>query len=140
MSGGPAECWPSASVAGGGSIIATSSIAGTKGLPFQTPYVAAKHAVVGIARSLATELGPENIRVNTVHPSGVETIQSTVGRKRVGEYAQEDPSLGYPYRGSIPVPVLAPGDVSDAVLFLASDESKYVTGMQLMVDAGNSAR
>jgi SDR family mycofactocin-dependent oxidoreductase len=126
--------------AGGGSMIATASIAGTKGLPYQTPYVAAKHAVVGIARSLATELGPENVRVNTVHPAGVETIQSTVGRRRIGEYAREDPSLGYLYRGSLPVPVLTPSDVSDAVLFLASDESKYVTGTQLMVDAGNSAR
>ncbi len=56
---------------GGGSIICTSSTAGIKGLPFLSPYVAAKHGVVGIARSLANELAQYKIRVNTVHPTGV---------------------------------------------------------------------
>ncbi|WP_428983171.1 SDR family NAD(P)-dependent oxidoreductase [Phytohabitans maris] len=59
--------------AGGGSIICTSSTAGIKGLPFLAPYVAAKHGVVGISRSLANELAKHHIRVNTVHPDGVDT-------------------------------------------------------------------
>ena len=57
--------------AGGGSIICTSSTAGIKGLPFLAPYVAAKHGVVGIAKTMANELARHNIRVNTVHPTGV---------------------------------------------------------------------
>ena len=59
--------------AGGGSIICTSSTAGIKGLPFLAPYVAAKHGVVGIARTMANELAQHKIRVNTVHPTGVNT-------------------------------------------------------------------
>ena len=59
--------------AGGGSIICTSSTAGIKGLPFLAPYVAAKHGVVGISRSMANELAKHRIRVNTVHPTGVDT-------------------------------------------------------------------
>ena len=58
---------------GGGSIICTSSTAGIKGLPYLAPYVAAKHGVVGIARSMANELAAHKIRVNTVHPTGVNT-------------------------------------------------------------------
>ena len=59
--------------AGGGSVICTSSTAGLKGLPFVAPYVAAKHGVVGIARTMANELATHRIRVNTVHPTGVDT-------------------------------------------------------------------
>lgn len=66
--------------AGGGSIIATSSTAGLKGMPFLAPYVAAKHAVVGICRSLANELSGHHIRVNTVHPAGVDTRWSPAWR------------------------------------------------------------
>jgi NAD(P)-dependent dehydrogenase (short-subunit alcohol dehydrogenase family) len=58
---------------GGGSIICTSSTAGIKGLPFLAPYVAAKHGVVGIAKTMANELAAHSIRVNTVHPTGVDT-------------------------------------------------------------------
>jgi SDR family mycofactocin-dependent oxidoreductase len=63
--------------AGGGSIICTSSTAGIKGLPFLAPYVAAKHGVVGIARTMANELARHQIRVNTVHPTGVDTPMGT---------------------------------------------------------------
>jgi SDR family mycofactocin-dependent oxidoreductase len=125
---------------GGGSMIGISSIAGLKGLPYQTPYVAAKHAIVGIARSLATELGPQKIRVNTIHPTGVDTIQAQVGRAYLAQLGQVDASIPWIYANSLPVEVLAPSDVSDAVLFLASEESKYITGTQLTVDAGNTTR
>jgi SDR family mycofactocin-dependent oxidoreductase len=63
--------------AGGGSIICTSSTAGIKGLPYLAPYVAAKHGVVGISRTMANELARHNIRVNTVHPTGVDTPMGT---------------------------------------------------------------
>jgi SDR family mycofactocin-dependent oxidoreductase len=125
---------------GGGSMIGISSIAGLKGLPYQTPYVAAKHAIVGIARSLATELGPQRIRVNTVHPTGVATIQAKVGRAYLEKQAETEPGLPWLYFNSLPVEELAPSDVSDAVVFLASDESKYITGTELKVDAGNTTR
>jgi SDR family mycofactocin-dependent oxidoreductase len=126
--------------AGGGSMIGISSIAGLKGLPYQTPYVAAKHAIVGIARSLATELGPRHIRVNTIHPTGVDTIQARVGIAAITKLMETDPNLGSVYINSIPVEVVQPRDISDAVLFLASDESTFVTGLQLTVDAGNTTR
>jgi SDR family mycofactocin-dependent oxidoreductase len=126
--------------AGGGSMIGISSIAGMKGLPYQTPYVAAKYAIVGIARSLATELGSRHIRVNTVHPTGVKTIQAKVGRAKLAEIMKTDPNIAGIYLNSLPVEELEPRDISDAVLFLASDESKFVTGLQMTVDAGNTAR
>ena len=78
---------------GGGSIIATSSTAGIKGLPFLAPYVAAKHGVVGVARSLANELAKHHIRVNTVHPTGVDTPM-VAGLGGVNPLLERDPDLG----------------------------------------------
>jgi SDR family mycofactocin-dependent oxidoreductase len=124
--------------AGGGSIIAISSAAGLKGLPFYAPYVAAKHGVVGIARSLANELGGHNIRVNTVHPAGVRTDMSA-GLEMAG-LLEANPMLGPVFMTSLPAEMVEPEDVSDAVLFLASDESQYVTGLAMTVDAGNAIR
>jgi SDR family mycofactocin-dependent oxidoreductase len=123
---------------GGGSIICTSSTAGIKGLPFFTPYVAAKHAVVGIAKSMANELARHNIRVNTVHPAGVAT--PLVGGLNLTEQLADDPALGPIFMNSLPVEMLDPRDVSNAVLFLASDEARYVTGLEFTVDAGCTIR
>jgi SDR family mycofactocin-dependent oxidoreductase len=128
--------------AGGGSIICTSSTAGIKGLPFLAPYVAAKHGVVGIAKTMANELAQHRIRVNTVHPTGVDTpmvagLTSIGGLEAlIGNHA----SLGPLFMNTLPVEVVDARDISNAVLFLASDEARYVTGLEFTVDAGNTIR
>jgi NAD(P)-dependent dehydrogenase (short-subunit alcohol dehydrogenase family) len=125
--------------AGGGSIICTSSTAGIKGLPYLAPYVAAKHGVVGIARTMANELARHSIRVNTVHPTGVDTPMGT-GLGGLEPLIGRDPSLGPIYMNTLPVEIVDPRDISNAVLFLASDEARYVTGLEFTVDAGNTIR
>jgi SDR family mycofactocin-dependent oxidoreductase len=125
--------------AGGGSIICTSSTAGLKGLPYLAPYVAAKHGVVGIARTMANELAIHKIRVNTVHPTGVDTPMGT-GLGGLESLIGRDPNLGPIYMNTLPVEVVDPRDISNAVLFLASDEARYVTGLEFTVDAGNTIR
>ena len=124
---------------GGGSMILISSTAGLKGQPFLTPYVASKHGLVGIMRSLANELASKHIRVNSLHPTGVDTpmLNGMVG---LTERIEGDPDVGALFRNSLPVDLVGPDDVSNAVLFLASDESRYVTGHTMTVDAGASAR
>ena len=125
--------------AGGGSIICTSSTAGIKGLPYLAPYVAAKHGVVGIARTMANELAIHKIRVNTVHPTGVDTPMGT-GLAGLEPLINRDPNLGPIYMNTLPVEIVDPRDISNAVLFLASDEARYVTGLEFTVDAGNTIR
>ena len=125
--------------AGGGSIICTSSTAGIKGLPYLAPYVAAKHGVVGIARTMANELARHGIRVNTVHPTGVDTPMGH-GLGGLEPLINRDPNLGPIYMNTLPVEVVDPRDISNAVLFLASDEARYVTGLEFTVDAGNTIR
>jgi (+)-trans-carveol dehydrogenase len=127
----------------GGSIILTSSVAGLKAYGYCGPYVAAKHGVVGIMRTAAIELGPLSIRVNTVNPSNVHTdlIHNPT------TYALFAPGVENPtweqvapsFQGLhlLPTPDVQPEDIANAVLFLASDESKYVTGLTMTVDAGN---
>jgi SDR family mycofactocin-dependent oxidoreductase len=124
---------------GGGSIICTSSTAGIKGLPFLSPYVAAKHGVVGIAKSLANELAKHKIRVNTVHPTGVDTPMGT-GLGGLEALLGKDQLLGPIFMNTLPVDIVEPVDISNAVLFLASDEARYVTGLEFTVDAGNTIR
>ncbi len=124
---------------GGGSIIATSSTSGIKGIPFLSPYVAAKHGVTGIARSLANELARHHIRVNTVHPTGVDTPM-LVGLGSLAPLLETDPHLNGIFQNALPVTVLQARDVSEAVLFLASDESRYVTGLEFTIDAGQTIR
>jgi SDR family mycofactocin-dependent oxidoreductase len=125
--------------AGGGSIICTSSTAGIKGLPYLAPYVAAKHGVVGIAKTMANELAAHKIRVNTVHPTGVDTPMGT-GLGGLESLIARDPNLGPIYMNALPVETVQPRDISHAVLFLASDEAQYVTGLEFTVDAGNTIR
>ncbi len=124
---------------GGGSIIATSSTAGIKGLPFVTPYVAAKHTIVGIARSLANELARHHIRVNTLHPTGVNTPM-LAGLGGLSPLIDQDPELGPIFKNALPVELVEAADVSEAVVFLASDESRFVTGLELTIDAGSTIR
>jgi SDR family mycofactocin-dependent oxidoreductase len=125
--------------AGGGSMILTSSTAGLMGQPFLAPYVAAKHGVVGIMRVLANELAKHSIRVNTLHPTGVDTPMGGIAAG-FEELLAANPELGAMFANALPVQVTEPRDQSNAVLFLASDESRYVTGLELKVDAGLTVR
>jgi (+)-trans-carveol dehydrogenase len=126
----------------GGSIIITSSSAGRKGFPNHAHYVSAKHAVVGLMRTLANELAPHFIRVNTIHPSSVYTkMNQNPAMWELFAPGVENPTyddFGETFKGLnlLPVPWLEPIDISNAVVYLASDESRYVTGIQLPLDAG----
>jgi SDR family mycofactocin-dependent oxidoreductase len=126
----------------GGSIIITSSTAGLKGTPHAAQYVTSKHAVIGLMRTLAMELAPHSIRVNTVNPTGVDTImiQNEATWKLFlpdAEHpAREQAAEAFTPTNALPVPWVEPRDVSNAVLFLASDEARYITGTTLLVDAG----
>ncbi|MCW2491167.1 MAG: hypothetical protein QOH56_4186 [Pseudonocardiales bacterium] len=124
---------------GGGSVIITSSVAGLKAIPFMVPYVASKHGLTGIARAFAHELAQHHIRVNSVHPTGVDTAMGGGdGAQTVGEAIAANPRLGGMFTNSLPVDFTDVSDISNAVLFLASDESRYVTALAMTVDAGNS--
>src|SRR5262249_9447504 len=126
----------------GGAIILTSSVAGLFGVPNLAHYSAAKHGVVGMMRVLAPELAPYMIRVNTVNPTGVNTpmvvndaIQSLF-RPDLESPTIDDVKEVFTGLNSLPVGLIEAVDVSNAVLWLASDESRYVTGVALPVDAG----
>ena len=122
----------------GGSLVIISSSAGLKGTPLHIPYTASKHGVVGLSRALANELAAQNIRVNTVHPTGVETgmrpesLQSLLGEAR--------PDLIPIFLNALPIMMAEASDISNAVLFLVSDESRSVTGLEFKVDAGVTLR
>ena len=126
----------------GGSIILTSSTAGLKGTPNVVAYTASKHAVVGIMRTLALELAPHRIRVNTVHPTGVATnmiLNEATFRLFMPDAehpTQEEAAPIFASTNALPVPWVEPVDISNAVLVLASDEARYVTGTELKIDAG----
>jgi len=120
-------------------MILVSSTAGLKGQPFFTPYAASKHGLVGIMRSLANELAAKHIRVNSLHPTGVDTpMLNAMGG--LTERIEASPDVGPLFLNSLPVDLVQAEDVSHAVLFLASDEARYVTGLTMTVDAGASAR
>jgi SDR family mycofactocin-dependent oxidoreductase len=132
-------CVPYLKAAGGGSIICTGSTTALKGAPFFAPYVAAKHGLVGLAEMMANELGQDKIRVNTVHPTGVLTTL-TKGLAGLDGLIERNPTLGPIFWNTLPVKFVEPEDVSHAVVYLASEESRYVTGLSLTVDAGNTIR
>jgi len=121
----------------GGSIVITSSVAGVKGLPGFTHYAAAKHGVVGLMRTLANELAPHSIRVNTVHPAGVDTpmIANDAAMQALSA-AGELINM----QNALPVTLIEPVDISNAIVWLASEEARYVTGVSLPVDAGSLQR
>jgi NAD(P)-dependent dehydrogenase (short-subunit alcohol dehydrogenase family) len=122
----------------GGAIVLTSSASGLKGLSVDTmgglAYSAAKHGVVGIMRCLARDLAKHSIRVNTVHPTGVAT--QMIMNETIGELFAIKPELGDAMSNAMPVPMIEPGDVSEAIAWLVSDAARYVTGVTLPVDAG----
>lgn len=118
----------------GGSIILTSSTAGIKGMSGIAHYSAAKHGVVGLMRTLANELAPHMIRVNTVHPTGVNTPM--VVNDFMANFLESSPELSGNMQNALPVEMVEPVDISNAIVWLASDEARYVTGVSLPVDAG----
>lgn len=117
----------------GGSMIAISSVAGIKSLPGEAHYSAAKHGVVGLVKSAAVELGPFGIRVNSVHPWGINT--RLAGDARVFELIDQNPSYAASF-GSILDGLAEPTEVAAAVVWLASPAAACVTGIQLPVDKG----
>jgi SDR family mycofactocin-dependent oxidoreductase len=130
----------------GGSIILTSSIAGLKGVPNVAAYVASKHAVVGLMRTLALELAPHAVRVNTVHPTNVATdmiLSDSIYRLLLPDLeapTREQVAEVFKVSHPLQIPWVESVDISNAVLFLASDEARYVTGTELKVDAGLTIR
>jgi SDR family mycofactocin-dependent oxidoreductase len=126
----------------GGSIVFTSSVAGLRGYENTGHYVAAKHGVVGLMRTLALELAPQMIRVNTVHPSNVDTLMIhneetyRLFRPDLAEPTFEDAMDVFETMNAMPVRWLEPQDITNAVLFLACADSRYITGATLPVDAG----
>jgi SDR family mycofactocin-dependent oxidoreductase len=131
---------------GAGSMILVSSIAGLRGLVGVAHYTAAKHGVVGLMRSLANELAPHNIRVNTVHPTNVDTpmIQNehvrAAFRPDLEHVTREQFAESACSMNMLPIPWVEPVDVANACLFLASDEARYITAVTLPVDAGSTQR
>jgi SDR family mycofactocin-dependent oxidoreductase len=119
----------------GGSIITVSSVAGIKSLPAQAHYSAAKHGVVGLTKTAAIELGEYGIRVNSIHPWGVNTPMGD--DSTVFDLFATHPAYAASFGSILPEPRLAePDDISDAVVWLASDLSRTVTAVQLPLDMG----
>jgi (+)-trans-carveol dehydrogenase len=130
----------------GGSMILVSSVAGLKGMPNTIHYTASKHGVVGVMRTLANELAPQMIRVNTVHPTSVSTqmihnqASYDLFRPDLEKPTLEDARDGFASVNAMPRPWVECEDISNAVLFLASDESRYITGVTLPIDLGQMAK
>lgn len=125
----------------GGVIVMTSSYAGLNAIPNAGVYTAAKHGVTGLMRSFAAELAPHRIRVNSLHPAvvlsgmtdnqmGYDTFSGHPNGTR-----EEMRAAGFGLH-ALPMPWLEPRDISDALLWLVSDQARYVTGVALPVDAG----
>lgn len=127
----------------GGAISITSSTAGLRGFYGSPAYNAAKHGVVGLMRSLALELAPNDIRVNTVHPTSTRTpmiindVFPRLVRMDLEDPTTEDAADFLRPQQALVTPWVEAGDISDAVLWLCSDEARYVTGVTLPVDAGS---
>jgi SDR family mycofactocin-dependent oxidoreductase len=123
--------------AGGGSVILISSAAGIKVQPFMVPYTTSKFAVRGMAKAFAAELGQHNIRVNSVHPTGVNTPMGSGNMQaEIGAAIAGYDRLGAMFINMLPVQSTEPEDVADTVLFLACDESKFITAHEIAPDAG----
>jgi SDR family mycofactocin-dependent oxidoreductase len=127
----------------GGAIVLTSSVGGMHAMPNMSHYISAKHGVIGLMRSLAVELGQHHIRVNSVLPTNVNTpMFMNEGTFKMFRPDLENPTaadvepIAAQFMHVLPHGWIEPEDVSNAVLFLASDESRYITGVPLPVDLG----
>jgi len=122
----------------GGAIVLTSSTSGLVGVGTNDPgllgYTAAKHGVIGLMRSWANYLAPHSIRVNCVAPTGVRTPM--VVNEVTAAAVAADPSLASAWTNALPVDLVEPVDVSNAIAWLVSDEARYITGTVVPVDAG----
>ncbi|WP_433799884.1 mycofactocin-coupled SDR family oxidoreductase [Actinomycetospora sp. CA-084318] len=131
---------------GGGSIVITSSSIGLRSVPNLAPYGAAKAGLTGLMRTLALELAEHSIRVNTINPTTVATpmllnpVNFRLFRPDLEDPTEEDARPVYRTLNALPVPYVEPDDISNAVLFLASDEGRYITGVALPVDAGYAVK
>lgn len=119
----------------GGSIILTASVMGLKAQPSSVGYTAAKHGVLGLMRTLAWELGGSSIRVNAILPGSIDSPMSQEGGT-VEKSLEHWPRFFSTDRSLLPVGWMQPQVIADAALFLASDESAFITGVALPVDAG----
>jgi SDR family mycofactocin-dependent oxidoreductase len=128
----------------GGSIVITSSTAGLRGMtvsrfiatPGMMGYHAAKHGVVGLMRCYANALASHNIRCNTIHPTGVNTPM--VVNEWFSNFVEDHPELKGAFTNPLPCDLLDPADISNAIIYLASDEGRFITGTTMPVDAGIS--
>ncbi len=123
----------------GGSIILISSAAGMKMQPFMVHYTASKHAVTGMARAFAAELGKHSIRVNSVHPGPVNTPMGSGDMvAAIGKAMETNRQLSNMLTPFLPDWVAEPEEIADAVCWLASDESRKVTAAQIPIDQGST--
>ncbi len=130
----------------GGAIIITGSYCGIRGTVDEVHYVASKHGAVGVMKALANELGPRGIRVNIVHPGLVWTPMVnnshffTVMRPDIENPTKEDVAAVVKDLNPLGVPWVEVSDISNAMLFLASADARYITGVELAVDAGMAGK
>jgi SDR family mycofactocin-dependent oxidoreductase len=126
----------------GGAIVLTSSVGGIKAHPFVANYVAGKHGVVGLMRSLAVELAQYNIRANSVHPTQVNTpmlmndMTFKMFRPDLEHPTADDFAPISQMMNLLPTPWVEPEDIANAVAFLVSDDARFITGVTLPIDAG----
>lgn len=122
----------------GGAIVITSSLGGLNSWPAMSSYCASKHGVIGLMKSLANELGPADIRVNCIAPTTVDTpmSQNPALWASFGVSSKDEFAELYKSQHLLPYGVIEPRDVSNALLWLASDEARFVTGISLPVDCG----
>ena len=126
----------------GGSIVMTSSTAGLKGTGTDKAggqaYAASKRGVVGLMQVLANDLAKHSIRVNTIHPTGVVSGM-TQNEAMAAMVASGDPGLSSMVN-ALPIEILQPEDIANAVAWLVSDQASFITGIQLPLDAGFTVR
>ena len=122
----------------GGCIIVTSSVGGIRGMPWLGHYVASKHAISGMAKTLANELGQYNIRVMILMPNAVATPMGL--DQTLVASVQANPALGSMFMNALPATLTEPENVAAAVAFIASDDGRYMTGSEVVVDLGTLAR
>lgn len=128
---------PAMTAAGGGTIVNTSSSNGLQGLAGMIGYTATKFAVRGMTKAAALELGRVGVRVNVIHPGGIDTPMTRP--ENVDGLVKDTTSLGDVY-GNLPVPrVGRPEEVAKLALFLTSDDSSYCTGSEFIIDGGLTA-
>jgi 3alpha(or 20beta)-hydroxysteroid dehydrogenase len=124
---------------GFGSIINTSSVAGLHGSPNLSPYITSKHAIVGLTKAAAIEAAGANVRVNSIHPSPVNTRM--MRSLEAGFNPENADAARKSLSRSIPLGRYGePSDIAKLVLFLASDDSAFITGSQYVIDGGIGAR